>query len=140
LDPKLHAMWSQAHADLPALVQSLQPQLGDIAKSVLGFVGGIGVGLLQFLAAFIIAGIIMAFGEAGDRANLAIFQRVLGKARGAEFANSPRRPFAPLPRASSVSRSSRPSSSACACWLPAFPGRACWRSSCWCSALPRSPR
>ena len=57
--PQLHAMWSQAHADLPALVQSLQPQLGDIAKSVLGFVGGIGVGLLQFLAAFIIAGIIM---------------------------------------------------------------------------------
>jgi|JI10StandDraft_1071094.scaffolds.fasta_scaffold03863_9 predicted PurR-regulated permease PerM len=84
--PKLHAIWSQAHADLPALVQSLQPQLGDIAKAVLGFVGGIGVGLLQFLAAFIIAGIIMAFGEAGDRANLAIFQRVLGPARGAEFA------------------------------------------------------
>ncbi len=84
--PKLHAIWSQAHADLPALVQSLQPQLGDIAKAVLGFVGGIGVGLLQFLAAFITAGIIMAFGEAGDRANLAIFQRVLGPARGAEFA------------------------------------------------------
>ncbi len=54
--PRLHAMWSQAHADLPALAQSLQPQLGDIAKSVLGFVAGIGVGLLQFLAAFIIAG------------------------------------------------------------------------------------
>jgi predicted PurR-regulated permease PerM len=71
---------------LPALVQSLQPQLGDIAKSVLGFVAGIGVGLLQFLAAFIIAGIIMAFGEAGDKANLAIFQRVTGKARGAELA------------------------------------------------------
>ena len=63
--PQLHSMWSQAHADLPALVKSLQPQLGDIAKSVLGFVGGIGVGLLQFLAAFIIAGIIMAFGEEG---------------------------------------------------------------------------
>jgi predicted PurR-regulated permease PerM len=84
--PRLHSLWSQAHANLPALVQSLQPQLGDIAKSVLGFVGGIGVGLLQFLAAFIIAGIIMAFGEAGAQANLAIFQRVLGKARGAEFA------------------------------------------------------
>ena len=86
IGPKLHAMWSQAHADLPALVQGLQPQLGDIAKSVLGFVGGIGVGLLQFLAAFIIAGIIMAFGEEGAQANLAIFQRVLGKARGAELA------------------------------------------------------
>ena len=84
--PQLHAMWSQAHADLPALVQSLQPQLGDIAKSVLGFVGGIGVGLLLFLAAFIIAGIIMAFGEEGARASLAIFRRVVGPARGEELA------------------------------------------------------
>jgi predicted PurR-regulated permease PerM len=84
--PQLHAMWSQAHADLPALVHSLQPQLGDLAKSVLGFVGGIGVGLLLFLAAFIIAGIIMAFGEEGARASLAIFQRIVGPARGEELA------------------------------------------------------
>ena len=84
--PKLHAVWSQAHADLPALVQSLQPQLGDIAKSALGFVGGIGVDLLLFLAAFIIAGIIMAFGEEGARASLAIFQRIVGPARGEELA------------------------------------------------------
>jgi predicted PurR-regulated permease PerM len=84
--PRLHAMWSQAHADLPALVQSLQPQLGGIAKAALGFVGGIGVGLLLFLAAFIIAAIIMAFGEEGARASLAIFQRIVGPARGEELA------------------------------------------------------
>ncbi len=84
--PRLHAMWSQAHADLPALVQSLQPQLGDIAKLALGFVGGIGVGLLLFLAAFIIAGIIMAFGEEGARASLTIFRRIVGPARGEELA------------------------------------------------------
>ena len=84
--PKVHALWSQAHADLPALVQSMQPQIGDLAKSALGFVAGIGGGLLQFLAAFVISGIIMAFGKAGDRANRAIFERIVGKARGAEFA------------------------------------------------------
>ena len=84
--PRVHALWSQAHSDLPALVQTLQPQIGDIAKSVLGFVAGIGVGLLQFLAAFIIAGIIMAFGEAGAGANLAIFRRIVGPARGEELA------------------------------------------------------
>ena len=84
--PRLHAMWSQAHADLPALVQSLQPQLGDVAKAALGFVGGIGVGLLLFLAAFIIAGIIMAFGEEGARASVSIFQRIVGPARGDELA------------------------------------------------------
>lgn len=83
---KLHAFWAQAHADLPALVQSLQPKIGDLAKSALGFVASIGGGLLQFLAAFILAGIIMAFGEAGERGSGAIFARVAGSSRGAEIA------------------------------------------------------
>ena len=82
---KLYAIWSAASTDLPALIQSLQPKIGDLAKAALGFVAGIGAGLLQFLAAFIIAGIIMAFGQAGSRASLAIFERFAGAARGAEF-------------------------------------------------------
>ena len=84
--PKVHALWSRAYDDLPALVKSMQPKIGDIAKSALGFVAGIGVGLLQFLASFIIAGILMAFGEAGDRGARAIFDRLVGKAQGEEFA------------------------------------------------------
>jgi len=82
---KLHAIWSAAATDLPALIQRLQPKIGNLAKSALGFVAGIGAGLLQFLAAFIVAGIIMAFGKAGSRASLAIFERFAGAARGAEF-------------------------------------------------------
>jgi predicted PurR-regulated permease PerM len=84
--PKIHALWSRAHDDLPALVRSMQPKIGDIAKSALAFVAGIGVGLLQFLASLIIAGILMAFGEAGDRSCRAIFDRLVGKAHGEEFA------------------------------------------------------
>jgi predicted PurR-regulated permease PerM len=83
---RVHAIWSAAHTDLPALIKSLQPKIGDLAKAALGFVAGIGGGLLQFLAAFIIAGIIMAFGRAGSRGCLATFQRVAGDVRGAEFA------------------------------------------------------
>ena len=49
-------------------------------------VAGIGTGLLKFLASFIIAGIIMAFGEAGSRASRAIFERIAGRARGGELA------------------------------------------------------
>ena len=82
---KLDAIWSAAYTDLPALIKSMQPKIGDLAKMALGFVAGIGGGLLQFLAAFIIAGIIMAFGQAGSRASLAIFERFAGAARGAEF-------------------------------------------------------
>jgi len=84
--PKVHAVWSQAHDDLPALVQSMQPKIRELAKAALGFVAGIGGGLLMFVAAFVIAGIIMAFGQAGDRANQAIFDRIFGKARGGELA------------------------------------------------------
>ncbi len=83
---KLHAFWSAAATDLPALIHSLQPKIGDLAKTALGFVAGIGIGLLQFLAAFIIAGIIMAFGQAGARSSVAIFQRITGDAHGTEFA------------------------------------------------------
>ena len=82
---KLYAGWSAAHTDLPAFIQSQQPKIGDLAKTALGFVAGIGAGLLQFVAAFIIAGIIMAFGQAGSRACLAIFERVVGPDQGAEF-------------------------------------------------------
>jgi predicted PurR-regulated permease PerM len=83
---KVHGAWSRAHDDLPGLVQSMQPKIGDLAKSALAFVASIGGGLLQFLASFIIAGILMAFGESGSRASSAIFERVAGADRGAEFA------------------------------------------------------
>jgi predicted PurR-regulated permease PerM len=76
----------QAHADLPALVKSMQPKIGDLAKTALAFVASIGGGLLLFIAAFIIAAILMAFGQSGSRASVAISERLTGPARGAEFA------------------------------------------------------
>ncbi len=82
---KLHDVWAKAHADLPALVRSLQPKIGDLAKMALGFVASIGGGLLQFLAAFIIAGILMAFGQSGGRGSRAISARIAGAARGGEL-------------------------------------------------------
>lgn len=83
---KVYAVWSKAHDDLPGLVRSLQPKLGELAKSALAMVAGIGGGILQFVAAFIIAAIIMAFGAASDRGSQAVFERVAGAERGAEFA------------------------------------------------------
>ncbi len=81
-----YGFWSQAHTDLPAVVQSLQPKLGDLAKAALAIVAGIGVAMLLFLASFIIAGIIMAFGESGASSTRAIFDRIVGTGRGEEFA------------------------------------------------------
>ena len=83
--PELHATWQLAHDDLPALVKSLQPKVGELAKSALSMVASIGGGILGFVAAFIIAGIIMAFGAGSDRASHAIFARIVGYERGDRF-------------------------------------------------------
>jgi predicted PurR-regulated permease PerM len=82
---KVHDFWQRAYDDLPALVQSLQPKLGDLARAALAMVASIGGGILMFIAALIVAGIMMAFGESGARACRSIFVRVFGDVRGEEF-------------------------------------------------------
>jgi predicted PurR-regulated permease PerM len=83
---RIHELWSQAHTDLPAFVRSMQPQLGDLARTALGVVASMASGALLFLASFIIAGIIMAFGKGGAVSIRSIFARIVGVGRGAEFA------------------------------------------------------
>src|SRR6188768_524689 len=83
---KVHGAWSKAHADLPAVVKSLQPKMADLAKTALGIVASIGGALLLFLAAFIIAGIIMAYGRSGAASTTSIFDRIVGTGHGEEFA------------------------------------------------------
>ena len=82
---RLHAIWSAAHSDLPALVQSMQPKVGELARSALAFVASIGGAILKFVASFCIAGVIMAFGEAGARSSEAIFARIISSDRAPEF-------------------------------------------------------
>jgi len=83
---RLYGLWDRAHTDLPGLVQSMQPKIGNLAKSALAMVASIGGAILQFVGAFIIAGILMAFGKAGTRGSRAIFTRIAGPDRGPEFA------------------------------------------------------
>ena len=82
---QIHDVWSKAHADLPALVQTAA-KIGELAKTALGFVASIGSGLLQFMASFIIAGFIMAYGQS---------QRASGDLR-AHRRQRPRSEFASL--------------------------------------------
>jgi predicted PurR-regulated permease PerM len=64
----------------------MQPKIGELARKALSIVANIGLGMLQFLASFIVAGILMAYGEAGARTSRAIFERVIGSERGDAFA------------------------------------------------------
>jgi predicted PurR-regulated permease PerM len=82
---KVYAFWDQAHRDLPALIRSMQPKIGELAKVALSTVASIGGGILKFIVAFIVAGIVMAFGKSGARASRAIFERVFGMQRGGAF-------------------------------------------------------
>lgn len=83
---KVHGLWSQAHVDLPAVIQTMQPKLGDLSRQALGMVASIGGTMLLFLFSFIIAGIIMAFGQSGAKSTRSIFDRIVGTGRGEEFA------------------------------------------------------
>ena len=82
---RVHAFWTKAYTDLPALVQSLQPKIGNLAAGALAFVADIGGGLLKFLASLVVAGVMMTFGEGGARAIRSIFERVADGKRGSEF-------------------------------------------------------
>ncbi|MGH7306177.1 MAG: AI-2E family transporter [Candidatus Rokuibacteriota bacterium] len=83
---KIYGFWSRAHTDLPGLVESMQPKIGELACQALSIVANIGLGVLQFLASFIVAGILMAYGEAGTRGSRAILERIMGRGRGEPFA------------------------------------------------------
>lgn len=55
---ELHAAWTLAATDLPALMHQLQPKLGELARAGLGFVGGLGGAILLFLLSFVVAAIL----------------------------------------------------------------------------------
>jgi predicted PurR-regulated permease PerM len=82
---KVHSLWSLAHDDLPSFVGNLQPKVGELARKALGMVASLGGTMLVFLAAFVVAGIIMVFGAAGAESARDIFKRLVGPSRGVEF-------------------------------------------------------
>lgn len=83
--PQVYAAWEKAHTDLPGLVQGLEPKLGHLTKAALATVARIGGAILQFIAALVVAGVMMAYGEAGDRGGLAVFARLAGAGEGARY-------------------------------------------------------
>ncbi|NDO82984.1 AI-2E family transporter [Citrobacter sp. NCU1] len=79
---KVYALWLKASTDLPSLISSYRPQLGDIAKQVLGILASMGGGLIGFVFSFIVAGIMMAWGAPGARSANNIAIRITDTQRG----------------------------------------------------------
>jgi predicted PurR-regulated permease PerM len=83
---KIFDFWSKAYADLPGLIHSMQPKLGELARVGLSVVASIAKGMLLFLASFIVSSIIMAYGTSAGNSSQAFFSRVAGSSRGEALA------------------------------------------------------
>ena len=79
---RLYGVWQQAATDLTSLAQKFAPQIKTVSLALLGKLAGLGVGLLMFIAALVIAGIFMAYADAGHRSAVQIASRIFGPGKG----------------------------------------------------------
>jgi predicted PurR-regulated permease PerM len=82
---KLHSFWSQASSNLAVTLGKFAPQLRAIGSWLLSTAAGAGWGLLQFVIAIVIAGVLLANASAGSSVAYSIATRLAGE-KGAEFA------------------------------------------------------
>jgi predicted PurR-regulated permease PerM len=82
---ELYTAWQAAATDLPAYLETLQPQLANFTRWMLATAASTAGSVLLFLGALIVSGIILAYGESGSQAMLRIFSRLAGPARGAKL-------------------------------------------------------
>jgi len=82
----LYEFWQQASADLTSLAPEFAPKIREVSLALLGKLAGLGMGLLMFIVALIIAGIFMAYGESGARSAVQIASRIFAPGRGPHIA------------------------------------------------------
>jgi predicted PurR-regulated permease PerM len=82
--PWLQGIWSDAATDLESALVPVAPQIKTALRWLVGLAAGAGLGMLQFVFAIVIAGILLAQSESGRRAAQALARRLVGE-RGAEL-------------------------------------------------------
>jgi predicted PurR-regulated permease PerM len=80
----LDKFWRLASENLAGALGEIEPQLRVLGKWLLSAAAGAGLGILQFILAIVIAGVILRHGEAGARISYAIARR-LAEEHGAGF-------------------------------------------------------
>ncbi|MDD2047723.1 AI-2E family transporter [Pseudomonas putida] len=78
----LYTFWLQSATDMSSVLMKLMPYIKTVGLTLLGKMAGVGVGFLLFIGALIIAGVLMAYGENGERSAKAIATRLSGPERG----------------------------------------------------------
>lgn len=80
----LQAFWHKASTNLEAAIESLEPQLKALGAWLLHAAADAGLGVLQFVVAIVIAGIMLAHAHAGSVFTQALGCRLAGQ-QGADF-------------------------------------------------------
>ncbi len=80
----LDKFWRLASVNLAGALGEIGPQLKVLGTWLLSAAAGAGLGILQFIVAIIIAGVILRHGDAGERISHAIARRLAGE-HGAGF-------------------------------------------------------
>ena len=78
----LYSLWNTAHTDLGGLVAKYEPKIREFTRQALEYAASVGTAILIFLVSLILAGILMAHGEAGHASAKAIAIRMAGKDKG----------------------------------------------------------
>ncbi len=82
----LYENWLELSENMGESLRGFMPQIVAWGEKTLGTLANAGLGVLQFAASIIIAGIFLIFFEKGSESGRKIFQKVVGE-RGEEFLN-----------------------------------------------------
>ena len=82
---RVYKSWNMAADNLPVFLKENKGQLENISKRILSAAANTAGSLLLFVGAFIIAGVMMTFGEPGSNTMQNIFNRLAGKERGSQL-------------------------------------------------------
>ena len=80
----LYENWLELSKNLEGSLKGFMPQLLSWGEKALGSMANTGLGILQFAASIVIAGIFLIFYEKGSESGRKIFQKAVGE-RGEEF-------------------------------------------------------
>jgi len=78
---ELDGFWSLASENIQAALKQVGPQIRAVGKWLLATAAGAGFGILQFIFAIVIAGVLMPCAATGDRIAHAIVARLAGSER-----------------------------------------------------------
>jgi predicted PurR-regulated permease PerM len=74
---RLYDLWAQASTNLEVVFAQIAPHLKPLARSALGMVGSLGLGVLKFITAVILAGLLLPSGPRLVAASKSIMARLL---------------------------------------------------------------